>query len=96
MSETGEVEAMFIDGVSMMMNGVKCVEGSTFKVGKTYDFYIINLSADMHPIHFHLINMQKVKQFKFDVDAYTNEYFRLNGGMPMKHGFMMAPVSLDP
>ena len=42
MSETGEVEAMFIDGVSMMMNGVKCVEGSTFKVGKTYDFYIIN------------------------------------------------------
>ncbi len=42
-------------------------QNSTYKVGKVYDFYFINLTPDTHPIHFHLINMQKVKQFKFDV-----------------------------
>jgi len=60
---------MFIDGISMM-NGMNCTN-STYKLGKTYDFYIINLTPDTHPIHFHLINMQKVKQFSFNVDAYT-------------------------
>lgn len=59
------MKSMFIDGVSIMTE-TPC-RGNTFEIGKVYDFYWINLTPDSHPIHFHLINMQKVKQFKFDV-----------------------------
>lgn len=59
---------MFIDGLSMM-NGMECLN-STYKAGKTYDIYFINLTPDTHPIHFHLINMQKVKQFPINIAAY--------------------------
>lgn len=66
-----------------------------YKVGKTYDFYFVNLTPDTHPIHFHLVNMQKVKQFKFDVAGYTKKYYEMNGE-PMKNGFHMVPTPLDP
>jgi len=85
---------MFIDGISMM-NGMNC-PNSTYDVGKVYDFYIINLTPDTHPIHFHLINIQKVKQFPIDMEKYTEDYFELNGGMPSKHGFQSPPKSIDP
>jgi spore coat protein A, manganese oxidase len=68
---------MFIDGVSMGV-GKSCLN-HTFKIGQTYDFHFINLTPDSHPIHFHLINFQKVKTYKFDVDAYTKKYFEING-----------------
>lgn len=57
---------------------------------------MINLSPDSHPMHFHLINVQKVKQFKFDVGSYEEKYFEINGGVPTRHGFVRHPVSLDP
>jgi len=85
---------MFIDGISMM-NGMSC-PNSTYNVGKTYDFYIINLTPDTHPIHFHLINVQKIKQFPISIEKYTETYFKKNGGMPSKHGFSKAPISVDP
>lgn len=78
-----------------MKNGMNCTN-AVYKLGKTYDFHIINLTPDSHPIHFHLINMQKVKQYPFDVDAYTEKYFQLNGGRPDKHGFSKYPVTPDP
>ena len=64
---------MFIDGTAMM-DGMDC-KNSTYKIGKVYDFYFINLTPDFHPIHFHLINMQKVKQFKFDAEKYETKYY---------------------
>ena len=88
------MDAMFIDGISMT-NGRNC-ENSTYKIGKTYDFYIINLSPDAHPLHFHLINFQKVKQYPFDVEKYEEKYFSINGGAPSIHGFSKPAISLDP
>lgn len=85
---------MFIDGISMM-TGMDC-KNSTYKAGKVYDFYFINLTPDTHPIHFHLINMQKVKQFKFDVDAFQAKYYEINGGRPDRFGFMTPPLWVDP
>lgn len=73
-NEAMEVEAAFINGISMMtqmMGGQMMCMNATYKVGKTYDFYFINLTPDAHPIHFHLVNLQKVKQFKFNVDQYS-------------------------
>lgn len=68
-NEDDDVDAMFIDGMAMM-NGMNCTK-STYDLNKTYDFYIINLTPDTHPIHFHLINLQKVKQFPINIPAYT-------------------------
>ena len=69
---------------------------TTYKVGETYDFYFINLTPDAHPIHFHLINLQKVKQFKFNVDEYAEKYFEINNGKPGIRGWAQAPIDLDP
>ena len=38
----GDLKGVTIDAVSMEL-GRNC-EGATFKIGKTYDFYIINLT----------------------------------------------------
>lgn len=85
---------MFIDGMSMT-NGMSC-PNSTYVIGKTYDFYIINLTPDTHPIHFHLINAQKIKQFPVNIEKYDEAYFGKNGGRPSKHGFSRPPISVDP
>jgi hypothetical protein len=86
--------AILIDGMTLK-DGEDCVN-STYSIGKVYDFYFINLTPDTHPIHFHLINMQKVKQFPFNLTAYSNKYFTQNGGKPNKNGFAKAPVPLNP
>ena len=67
-----------------------------FQEGKVYDLYIINLTPDTHPIHLHLVNLQKVFSFPFDADTYTNDWFELNGGEPEKGGYEKKPKMNDP
>jgi len=57
---------------------------------------MINLTPDTHPIHFHLVNMQKIKQYQFDIDKYADKYFKINGGKPDRYGWSSPPISLDP
>ena len=57
-----------IDALSME-NGRNC-EGATFRNGLTYDFYIVNLSEDEHPMHIHLVNFQVIGRFDFDIEGY--------------------------
>lgn len=57
---------MKIDDIDLRMG----CKGAVFKQAQTYDFYIINLTMDDHPIHIHLINFQIIGRFKFDVAAY--------------------------
>lgn len=59
-----------IDGVPLKMG----CKGSTFQVGWVYDFFIINLTMDDHPIHIHLVNFQIIKRFKFDVEKYREDW----------------------
>lgn len=66
---------MYIDGIDMS------VGANIFKLGRTYDFYIINLSEDMHPMHFHLINFQFVKKAKINVKKYTADWLEANKNM---------------
>lgn len=93
-NENGDVDGAFIDGLSMKTS-MTC-PNSTYTAGKTYDFYYINLTPDTHPMHVHLIQFQKVKQYPFDVTGYSNQYFAINGGKPNRTGFATAPISLDP
>jgi spore coat protein A len=92
---------MVLDG--MMINGLPLSKGvncstALYNIGQTYDFYIINLTPDTHPMHFHLINFQVIKQYPIDVIGYENKYFALNGGRPtsVSIGFGKPEVQLDP
>ena len=77
MGSDQEVDSMFLNGISM--HTAESCNGSTYKNGQVYDFYVINLTPDNHPIHFHLVNMQKIKSFSFDADAYEKDWFEKNG-----------------
>lgn len=91
--DDGEVFAMFINGISMK-TGESC-NGSTYKNGKVYDFYIINLTPDTHPMHFHLVNFQKIKSFPFDASRYESDFLEKNGPID-KRGYDHMPEVLNP
>lgn len=71
----GELYSIMIDGVNVDQG---CA-GAKYKLGKTYDFYIINLTMDDHPIHIHLINFQVIGRFNFDVKKYRKDWEAQNG-----------------
>lgn len=63
-------EAMYMDGDTEYLSGAliggtflhksRSCQGSIFEAGKIYDFHIVNLTPDTHPLHFHLVNFQKI------------------------------------
>jgi spore coat protein A len=53
------------------------------KAGSTEVWQIANLTADTHPIHFHLVNVQIISRQAFAVSSYT--------GMPNLQGAPLAP-----
>jgi hypothetical protein len=44
--------------------------------------WIINLTADPHILHMHLVNMIVVKRYKFDYASYKADFLALNGKVP--------------
>ena len=50
------------------------------QVGSTVPFNFINLTADMHPMHIHLIQFQVIGYQPFDVARYRTDWLALNGG----------------
>jgi len=44
----------------------------TPRAGSTEIWQIVNLTADTHPIHFHLVNVQVLGRQPFNVKAYTD------------------------
>ena len=60
------------------------------KVGATEVWDIINLTADAHPIHLHLVQFQLVHRQGFNVNKYTKMY---NGRFP---GGGMDPMTGQP
>lgn len=79
-----------IDGVPLRMG---CA-GSIFQQGKVYDFYIINLTMDEHPIHIHLVNFQIIGRFAFDVKKYKKDWEAINGEVK-KGGIDHIPTQID-
>jgi FtsP/CotA-like multicopper oxidase with cupredoxin domain len=70
-------------------------QGSVYKQGQTYDFYIVNLTPDGHPIHIHILNFQVVGRFAFNVDKYRDDWVKKNGKLG-RRGYTKAPKQLDP
>ena len=55
-------------------------------VGSTEDWWLVNPTADTHPIHTHLTQFQVLYRIPFDFVKYQQDWETLNG---------MAPVPLD-
>lgn len=62
------------------------------EVGSTEEWEIVNMTADTHPIHLHLVQFQAKNRQAFDVDRYRQDWTALNGAPPLDH----PTVRLDP
>jgi spore coat protein A, manganese oxidase len=82
------------------LNGVHFGEDSTEtpKVGTVEDWVYINLTADTHPMHTHLVTFQVIGRTPFDVEAYEEAYEGPNGvpggidPTPFATGPMLPPA----
>jgi FtsP/CotA-like multicopper oxidase with cupredoxin domain len=57
------------------------------KEGETEIWEIVNLTADAHPIHLHLVQFQLLNRQMFNVNTYTAAY---NAAFPAGYDFVMA------
>ncbi len=49
-------------------------------VGDTEEWWVINPTADSHPIHLHLVQFQVISRQKIDIKNYYPDWLALNGG----------------
>jgi FtsP/CotA-like multicopper oxidase with cupredoxin domain len=86
--------------IAVIINGQKYRSITTEEptVGDTEDWVIINLTADTHPIHLHLVTFQLVNRQPFDAAKYNTAWLLANnaGGMIPFADSNYKPVSVDP
>jgi len=92
---------IFLDGQRWAGNPIQAISEMP-KVGSTEDWYIVNPTADTHPIHLHLVQFQLVSRQKFNVGKYLADWMLLNGvdpvtmtGLPLNQPTVNVP-SLTP
>jgi FtsP/CotA-like multicopper oxidase with cupredoxin domain len=62
------------------------------RVGSTEEWLIVNLTADTHPIHLHLVQFQLLNRQDIDADIYRIKWEELNGMPPLNHPTEVLPV----
>lgn len=62
------------------------------QVGSTEDWWIVNLTADSHPIHLHLVQFLLVSRQDIDTLAYSQAWEEANGMPPLHHPTKEVPV----
>jgi spore coat protein A len=77
------------------LNGVHFGEDATEtpKVGTVEDWVYVNLTADTHPMHTHLVTFQVIGRTPFDVNSYEEAYEGPNG---VPGGFDPTPFATGP
>ncbi len=77
------------------LNGVRFGEDSTEnpRMGTIEDWVYVNLTADTHPMHTHLVTFQVIGRTPFDVEAYEEAYEGPNG---VPGGFDPSPFATGP
>ncbi len=63
------------------------------KVGTTEDWEIVNLTADTHPIHLHLVQFQVVSRQAFQTSKYLTDWTALNGMAPLMQPTVVLPTA---
>lgn len=79
-------EVMGPDGpVAVLLNGQRWSSPVTEmpRVGSTEDWELVNMTADTHPIHLHLVQFQLASRQSLDVERYAADWARLNGEPPL-------------
>lgn len=61
-------------------------------VGSTEDWELVNLTADTHPIHLHLVSFQLMSRQEFLATEYLNDWIALNGMPPLDNQTKVLPV----
>ena len=80
--------------LEILLNGQKWMAPASElpQVGSTEEWEIVNLTADTHPIHLHLVQFQVVNRQPIQIIKYTTDWTTLNGMAPL-----MGPTTpLDP
>lgn len=62
------------------------------QVGSTEDWWIVNLTADSHPIHLHLVQFLLISRQAIDTPAYAQAWEEANGKLPLSHPTKVVPV----
>jgi spore coat protein A len=78
------------------LNGVRFDEGPVTespKVGTVEDWVYINLTADTHPMHTHLVTFQVIGRTPFDVNAFHEAY---EGPHGVPGGIDPTPFAIGP
>ena len=92
-------EQMGADGpLAVFLNGQKWsgVLTETPRVGATEDWYLVNPTADTHPIHTHLTQFQLVKRIPFDAAQYELDWTNLNGMVPVPENVVPQKLAVTP
>jgi FtsP/CotA-like multicopper oxidase with cupredoxin domain len=71
--------------IAVLLNGQKWSSPVTEmpRVGSTEDWELVNMTADSHPIHLHLVQFQIVSRQSLDVERYAADWVQLNGEPPL-------------
>lgn len=63
-------------------------------VGSTEEWFIVNLTADAHPIHLHLTQFQLVSRQSFQASKYLGDWTALNGIPPVPNDVIPIEIPL--
>ena len=84
--------------LGLFLNGQKWggVLTETPRVGSTEDWWLVNPTADTHPIHTHLTQFQLVYRIPFNATAYEADWMALNGMVPVPEDVVPQTLSVEP
>ena len=82
-----EIEGPGGNPLEVLVDGQKCSAqiSELPQLGTTEDWVIINLTDDVHPMHWHLVQPQLVSRQIFNVTAYDKDWEAKNGEPPFNH-----------
>lgn len=88
-------EVMGLNGpVEVLLNGQKWSAPitETPRVGSTEEWTVINLTADTHPIHLHLVQFQILNRQNFFAEEYKILWEKMNGMPPLSEPPEVLPL----
>lgn len=81
--------------VELLLNGQKwgAPISELPRVGSTEDWEIVNLTADTHPIHLHLVQFQVISRQGIQAKKYETDWMLINGMPPLANPTVTLPVA---
>jgi FtsP/CotA-like multicopper oxidase with cupredoxin domain len=92
------------NSVGLFLNGQMwdAPTSETPRVNSAEDWFFVNLTADTHPMHLHLVQFNVYSRQDFDNDRYLTDWLALNknglmdGGLPFKMSWQTRTLPIEP